>query len=729
MKIRRLAVAILLSAGATGAHAQAAAVVHPFEAVPRLGSAPPRNAMMAVAETGPMTCSPKGRMSRNGTIVTAELDFVRSRFTINNPATPGRDDEVELRSYGGCKSGPLIEVAPGDTLRVDFNNALSAQDPSCAPTPPPGLGVPPLVGCFNTTNLHTHGLHVSPSGNSDNVLLDLAPQTRFPYEINVPADHPSGTFWYHAHRHGSTAVNVASGASGVLIIRGERPYTAPTKDNPHPIADIDTILKDRAGRPLVERVFLFQQIPYACFQNDPNKPQNDWQKLYTVAGLNTVDINNNQPNNPTNFAAWSCPDPKKAGAPVSPGAVENFQLQLDSPTIWDTNGRFTSINGVVQPTITVAAGEIQRWRFVHAGIHDTINLQIVRAQPLLRGTNVIGASALVGNRQEQKADVQALCAATPRSLVPQYEVATDGLTRVRMNEILTTGSGKTQAMESNYLQPGYRSDILVTFPEDGDYCVLDQAAPPAQRVNRKTGQGNGGQGPDIPQLLAYVRVRSGTPVTGNLQDYVRQALFDANPQLPDPVRAGLLKGDLSPWAQFITSPPPTPGSQTQQAAFKIAGGPNGVAFTVNGVSYDPSVVNITRQVNTTDEWVLTSSGEPHIFHIHINPFQIVDVTTIDPKTNKQRSIYNADGSCNELAMADTNQLANQYCGMRGVFKDTMFVENNFEVKIRTTYDRYIGEFVLHCHILDHEDGGMMLNVAVVPDLTRPGHGLGMDHRH
>ena len=36
--------------------------------------------------------------------------------------------------------------------------------------------------------------------------------------------------------------------------------------------------------------------------------------------------------------------------------------------------------------------------------------------------------------------------------------------------------------------------------------------------------------------------------------------------------------------------------------------------------------------------------------------------------------------------------------------------------VRTRYQRYIGEYVLHCHILDHEDQGMMQNVRVLlPD--------------
>ena len=137
------------------------------------------------------------------------------------------------------------------------------------------------------------------------------------------------------------------------------------------------------------------------------------------------------------------------------------------------------------------------------------------------------------------------------------------------------------------------------------------------------------------------------------------------------------------------------------------------------------MVNITRQVNTSDDWVLTAQGEPHIFHIHVNPFEVMDVTTTE--TNGQQiSIFNKDGTCrNDIVSSDKQSLANQYCGMHHVFRDTVIVENKYQVHIRTKYDRYIGEYVLHCHILDHEDSGMMLNIAIVPDLKAPRGGLGM----
>ncbi|WP_448956387.1 multicopper oxidase family protein [Labrys neptuniae] len=667
-------------------------------------------AKVAAVNGGPSPCEPHGTVKRNGAIVDVRLDFMRAKFSIDNPdpSDPrGGEDPVELRSFGGCNTGPAVFVKPGDTLRLNLSNQTDKADPTC--TDPQRAGTSPAE-CFNTTNLHSHGLHVSPAGNSDNVLLNIPPQTAFPYEINIPADHPSGTFWYHPHRHGSTAAQVASGAAGVLVVKGSRPYTAPTALDPHPIADVDTILHTPDGAPFPEKLFLFQQIAYACFANDPANPAQWWQNIYTRDGLYNAG-NANDSTGPA-VAPWTCPLPAP-GKPVSAGAVENFQLQLFSPTIWDTNGRFTSTNGVVQPTLTVPAGQIQRWRFVHAGIHDTINVQIVRATPV---GGLIANSALSGNRQEQKAALVGACNATPETLIPQLEIATDGLTRAKIHTIHAQPVNG-QLQESNYLQPGYRSDILVVFPQDGDYCLLNQAAPAKARL--------AGQGPSTPELLAYIHVRGGKAVTGPIEEFVGKTLHAANPTLPPAVRDGLLVGDLRPWAPFLELPAPPAGSSVQPAHFEIGK----AGFTINGQSYKPDVVNIKRQVNTLDDWLLTSSGEPHVFHIHVNPFEILDVTTENPLTHQQESIFDQNGKCKTPEAGDQSGLASQYCGMYHVFRDTVFVENGYQIHIRTRYERYIGEYVLHCHILDHEDAGMMLNIAIVPDLSAPGGGIGMGAMH
>ncbi len=66
-------------------------------------------------------------------------------------------------------------------------------------------------------------------------------------------------------------------------------------------------------------------------------------------------------------------------------------------------------------------------------------------------------------------------------------------------------------------------------------------------------------------------------MTTDLRDYVEQALYDANPQLPTAVRDGLKTGDLKPWAPFVELAPPS-GTDTQKAVFAIKGPPGGKQF-------------------------------------------------------------------------------------------------------------------------------------------------------
>ena len=49
----------------------------------------------------------------------------------------------------------------------------------------------------------------------------------------------------------------------------------------------------------------------------------------------------------------------------------------------------------------------------------------------------------------------------------------------------------------------------------------------------------------------------------------------------------------------------------------------------------------------------------------------------------------------------------------GDWKDTLFVTTTEPIVIRTRYEDFDGAFVLHCHILDHEDQGMMQGVEIV----------------
>jgi FtsP/CotA-like multicopper oxidase with cupredoxin domain len=121
---------------------------------------------------------------------------------------------LSLRTYEGTIPGPTLRARPGDVLRIRLQNDLP-------PNPDPVPLDMMLPHHFNTTNFHFHGSHVSPGGISDNVFRSMEPGQGYDIEIAIPADHPSGTYWYHPHHHGSADVQMSSGMAGALIVEGD----------------------------------------------------------------------------------------------------------------------------------------------------------------------------------------------------------------------------------------------------------------------------------------------------------------------------------------------------------------------------------------------------------------------------------------------------------------------------------------------------------------------------
>jgi FtsP/CotA-like multicopper oxidase with cupredoxin domain len=95
---------------------------------------------------------------------------------------------------------------------------------------------------------------------------------------------------------------------------------------------------------------------------------------------------------------------------------------------------------------------------------------------------------------------------------------------------------------------------------------------------------------------------------------------------------------------------------------------------IDGKLFDANVVNFVAKKRTVEEWVITNTSPMyHPIHIHTWGFQIK--------------------------------------GEKG-WHDTVIVPPNTEKTIRIAFDDYSGTTVLHCHILDHEDTGMMAIIKV-----------------
>jgi FtsP/CotA-like multicopper oxidase with cupredoxin domain len=118
-------------------------------------------------------------------------------------------------AYDGKNIAPVIRVSPGDTLKIDYENDLPVHSTeSCAISP-----------CKNMTNLHFHGLEISPQSPQDDVIDMMAmPGDTLHYVVKIPPDHPPGLFWYHTHPHGESHRQALDGMSGAIVIEGMERY-------------------------------------------------------------------------------------------------------------------------------------------------------------------------------------------------------------------------------------------------------------------------------------------------------------------------------------------------------------------------------------------------------------------------------------------------------------------------------------------------------------------------
>ena len=129
--------------------------------------------------------------SSEGGLLSLDLEAVAQQVKLGNRT-------ANLLTYNGQMPGPQLEARPGDTVQIRFTNRLN-----------------------QPTNLHYHGLHISPTGTGDNVFLDISPGESHTYEFQLPEDHPAGTFWYHPHYHGLVAEQLFAGLAGLFVVRGE----------------------------------------------------------------------------------------------------------------------------------------------------------------------------------------------------------------------------------------------------------------------------------------------------------------------------------------------------------------------------------------------------------------------------------------------------------------------------------------------------------------------------
>ena len=139
--------------------------------------------------------------------VTAQLTAAQTEVMISGK-------KVLADTYNGSLVGPTLHVVPGQRVTLNLKNDLSTK-----------------------TNLHFHGMHVSPMGTADNIMLTGQPGKTLTYHLDIPANHAPGTYWYHDHqmcpgrtlntRCRGTESQIGAGLSGTIIVGDSRASLPP----------------------------------------------------------------------------------------------------------------------------------------------------------------------------------------------------------------------------------------------------------------------------------------------------------------------------------------------------------------------------------------------------------------------------------------------------------------------------------------------------------------------
>ena len=192
------------------------------------------------------------KLSSEHGVLEVRLTARQSETTLNTVARPVTGmllydwRLVRGTSSDGTSSGghsypaPTLAVQPGEKLIIHMSNGLHDLtipdfiDPVLTPA---GATVPlvPAPATSVPINLHTHGLHVSPNLNADNVLLDIPAGMGNTYEYDIPFDHPQGVYWYHPHRHQLTESQVYRGLAGLIEVGRPEGDLSKVADNHLPV--------------------------------------------------------------------------------------------------------------------------------------------------------------------------------------------------------------------------------------------------------------------------------------------------------------------------------------------------------------------------------------------------------------------------------------------------------------------------------------------------------------
>lgn len=594
--------------------------------------------------------------------------------------------------YGGTR----LQVERGDLLKVRLVNELPlALDSDHASDP----GEEFLS--LNPINIHTHGMLVSPHGPTatdptygDNIFVltfnsangkpivgpHLHADVRYDYTdytIQIPKNHPAGLFWFHPHAHGLALNQISAGLSGIITVGHLNDYICKNL--------LCSVLLPTVG---LRHILLkdTQILPEGTqqTQEDPDFGQPQPGKGETRSG-------------------------RVPGQDTTPDGGPNY-----------SNGNwFFTLNGQVYPNIPITSRTGEIWRITNASGSLTYNLNLFNPTQnrniLMQVISSDGVSVSLAPNTTLGQMAQMGGAKFKPETCPAYAMPNQASLCTR----------------SLLLMPSSRVEIWVSYRDAKDMVA---AAPKgATAILRTAGYNTGPSGDEWPAVdLAQVSFKSPVQINAPaLLGIGGEATSLSNPTV---IASQLLAANKA--APTVSNCPALPPGHMRRVFYGVpTTDPDAFGLAYEELDEKGQVVGNPAQdlvpfnpMNDTvclplgpgntpaiERWQLVNvATEDHNFHIHQTKFRVLTQDEISglilPNSGGKGITFDniplphANGTCGSNPPDDlSNPITDWRAGL--CKSQPITVEIPFAVA---------GKFVYHCHILEHEDGGMMAVIQVIP---------------
>ena len=645
-------------------------------------------------------------------------------YTVTLPGYASNPGSAAADSYRPF----LLQASPGDTIRFDLVNQLPA-------------------GSNDEANVHFHGLIVAPHSGSaaatpcaltgDYVFSETDPGTTTSYRVDVPATlpgrllgatnsptaYPSGLTWFHAHIHGRTMDDIASGQAGLVSI-GDT--VGSLQANPSASATDLASLGSTVTKYLALRDI---QLAAPSGSNPALAP----------AGTPGVWLRGAS----SEFDFQACregsfPSPAVAGTTNVTGGNgwcghsglrylnggQNTSHDTSSMTM-DTRWLFT-VNGQLFPDITIASGSNHLWRVANLSDSQTYVLQLTedstgQQQPM----QVITLDGVVAGTSSDPTSSNKQLGVTLKQIL---------MLPATRAEVFIPNSATTADRVFTLSSAGASTGVnLSADPDFNDYQGINTPAISLAHVTMKAGQASATQ----PLSMTLAGAAATTQANTRGLTATSTAAFAAPPTncIALPQYGGTSYGfrrridfaignNLALGSEIINAAT----GQNIDTSLTAGAGPNTIPqtfFPMADMTNPSADRHICPRLGEQEVWELVNySNEMHNFHIHQAKFRlsVPGDRGVPPGYTAAQAITDPNNMVAALApeVAGQSPVANV-----DLWHDTLpvppastnGVPGRVFVTIPFRAQQQVGSFVYHCHILYHEDLGMMATVQVYDPLA------------